>query len=702
MNIRTLFVALTGAVALIVTASAQTPSASDLYQEALRYQESKGDVVKAIEIYKSLISQYPKDAVAPRALLELASCYEKTGQPDAGPTYERIVREYGSSPSAMVARAKLSAPVQKDGFAAAKQVWDDTAGRVTPDGKYLLLTDWDTGDLTLREISSGRQRHVTANPKGSSDFAQDLVPSPDGKSILYNWWDEKAELYDVRLIGRDGGQPRAIFPNRDKNSYAAPIGWTADGTQALVWFRHVDPVNAASVAQTDVLMVPLRGGAPRLIKTFAGNAGAAGTAPGNFRASPTTDYVVFDRALAVGKPERDLFILSLADGSVSPVAPHSATETVLDWYPSGDRLLFLSDRTGTPGMWSIAVVNGRAQGEPVLVRADTGGAGGVGFTNKGDYYYRQISRDLGVAMATLDPSAGKVVGQLERLEGRYQSGQMQAAWSTDGTQIAYVQLTKLGAAMQTGRGGNAQSDQRLAIQTIATGEVRLLQLPMINMVNPVWMPGDKTIVVHGNAQAGQGIYLVDVATGAITAFAVRPPERAGAELNREQPQVSADGRTVFFRRFGSAQQTPVSSLTVMARDLDSTTERTIVAGDVGAFALSPDSKWLAVRPRESSDGHLTIYPASGGEPRRIAENSSQFRADIFAWSHDSRSVLIAKRAESGFDVWRFPIDGSAPQAIGIRLPGSSIIGRISLSPDGRRLAISSEATAPSTWVMQKK
>jgi Tol biopolymer transport system component len=688
-----------------VTASAQTPSASDLYQEALRYQESKGDLVKAIEIYKSLISQYPKDAVAPKALLELASCYEKTGQPDASTTYERIVREYGSSPSATVARAKLSTPVQREGFGVAKQVWDDTADRVTPDGKYLLITDWDTGDLTLRELSSGRQRHVTNNPKGSAtyDFAEEAVPSRDGKTILYSWWDEKASTYDVRLISRDGGQSRVVFSNKDKGAYAAPIGWTADGSSAVVLFRHDGPDPAARVTQTDVLIVPLRGGAPRPVKSFAGNAGANGTAPSSFRVSPTSDYVAFDRALAVGKPERDVFLLSLTDGSVSPIAPHGANEKVLDWFPSGDRLLFLSDRSGTNGLWSVAIVNGRVPGEPTLVRADTGSVGSAGFTDKGDFYYRQITRQPGVAIAPIDPSTGMVTGQLQRLEGRYQSGQTQAAWSTDGTQIAYIQVTKFGAAQQPDRGGPVQADKRLAIQTIATGEVRVLNLPMLNMNNPVWVPGDQTIVLQGNAQAGQGLYVVDLASGTISAFAVRPPERVGTELNREQPQVSRDGRTAFFRRFPIAQQqTPDSALTVMAREFDSSSERTVIPGGVGSFALSPDSRWIAVRPQPSPRGYVFIYPAAGGEPRRIGDGASEFRSDVQTWSPDSRSVIFFKREDRGFELWQFPIDGSAPHALGLRLPLSSIIGRISLTPDGRRLAVSSETVAASTWVMPKK
>jgi hypothetical protein len=48
---------------------------------------------------------------------------------------------------------------------------------------------------------------------------------------------------------------------------------------------------------------------------------------------------------------------------------------------------------------------------------------------------------------------------------------------------------------------------------------------------------------------------------------------------------------------------------------------------------------------------------------------------------------------------QIPLDGSEPQSTGIRLTGQ--LGRISVHPDGRQLALSAQTQRSETWVMPK-
>jgi Tol biopolymer transport system component len=62
----------------------------------------------------------------------------------------------------------------------------DHLGTPSPDGKYLAITDWKTGNLAIRETATGAIRPLTDN-RNWHGWAEFPVPSPDGKQIAYAW-----------------------------------------------------------------------------------------------------------------------------------------------------------------------------------------------------------------------------------------------------------------------------------------------------------------------------------------------------------------------------------------------------------------------------------------------------------------------------------------------------------------------------------
>jgi hypothetical protein len=60
---------------------------------------------------------------------------------------------------------------------------------------------------------------------------------------------------------------------------------------------------------------------------------------------------------------------------------------MLGWFPEGNRILFLSDRGGTWGIWALSVADGQAKGDPMLIKADTGRIWPMGFSRKGEFFY---------------------------------------------------------------------------------------------------------------------------------------------------------------------------------------------------------------------------------------------------------------------------------------------------------------------------
>jgi len=703
MNMKMLLtVGMTGCL-LVAIGVAQTPSAADLYQEARHVQEIKGDVVKAIELYRTIVDRYGADqAIAPKALLELADCYEKLGKSEAVDVYQRIVREYAASGAvAATAQTKLTALAQKGSGPLARQV-QSFDGNISPDGRYAAFQNMN-GDLAIRDVASGRERVLTNCGTSNECKIYGIVPSPDSRFIAYEWntRDKQSEQWTttLRVIGRDGGQPRVVYPNEEKAVGVVPKGWSPDGKSILALMR-----KHSTDRVRDLVLIPASGGAARLVKHFES------LDVNVVRMSPDGRSVAYAMPAASGKPERDLVSLSLDSGREVPMLTHPADDYVLDWFAEGDpRILFGSDRGGTYGIWAARVVDGRTQGEPVLIRPDTGPVWSLGFTGKGDFYYGMNESLREVSIATLDPATGKQTGRLARFEGRFTDGIVAAAWSPDGNRMLYAQGEPAGtAALSNPRGATGPAGHaKPVIQTISTGEVRTLPgLEMLGTGRLAWMPDGRSVIVNGTDSEGEwGLFQVNIETGAFTNMRAAGQYPASSHPNPRAPAVSPDGRRVFFNPGPGGSGV---SRGIVVRDLTSGAEQTVTTRAVGGFALSPDGRWLAAIG-SSIDGprHVFVIPSSGGEPRPLAAVVSGWEIlQPVAWSHDGRFVLVVKVGTSvadsrALEIWQVPLDGTEPRNTGIRWSDSGAgITHISAHPDGRRLAISTALFSTKTWVLQ--
>jgi len=498
----------------------------------------------------------------------------------------------------------------------------------------------------------------------------------------------------------NGGQSRVVDPN-DEKAELVVWGWTSDSRDILVTKTPLAPgAGAAQPRRTPTLfLIPASGGPARQIKQFA-----LGEAPADFALSPDGRYVAYDLPAAAGRPERDLFLVSVKDGVVIPVA-HQADDRMLSWLPDGSGIFFNSDRAGTYGIWTMNMSNGKPAMPATLVKPDTGLISALGFTRNRDFYYETSDRDDDVSIATIDPATGKQIGVPTRLEGRYVGGKMGAAWSPDGARIAYFQDVRLGPARTTPLGGpggpGPAADRRLAIHTLATGDVRLFDLQLRNTGHPAWSRDGRSVVINGaEPESRQGLIQVDL-EGTKTPLVLRQSVK---EPRRLTPAVAPDGRLVFFHLVPPAVNVTLSDEGGIAvRDLASGTERVVVAGRVTAFAISPDGRWIAKTSAQdvsTASNRLIVIPASGGEPTPLAVGVADWKLrGPVAWSPDSRYVFVARTDLRGSDeIVQVPLDGSAPRPTGIVWRGTT--GRIDVHPDGRRIAVSNEGVKSETWVLQ--
>src|ERR1019366_8811872 len=94
-------------------------------------------------------------------------------------------------------------------------------------------------------------------------------------------------------------------------------------------------------------------------------------------------YVVYTRG--TGNVRR-AYIISADGKSDVPLLPGSSSSRTPVWTPDGSRIVFVSDRSGSPGLWSVRVTDGKPLGEPELL-APSFDADAMRFARDGSLFY---------------------------------------------------------------------------------------------------------------------------------------------------------------------------------------------------------------------------------------------------------------------------------------------------------------------------
>src|SRR5215813_10619798 len=214
-------------VAVLASAAAEkkadTPEA--LLGAAIHQEEAEGNLEAAIAAYKKFLVQHAgNQSLAAQAQFHLGVCYEKLGNSEARKAYERVVTDYADQQEvAKQAQARLAAMSvrAREGEAAAmitRRVWSgpevNPVGSVSPDGRQLTFVHRDTGDLALRDLTTGRNRRLTNNGNWATAYAEGSTFSPDGKQIAYSWFTNTFdELRILPTSAPEGTKPRVLLSN---------------------------------------------------------------------------------------------------------------------------------------------------------------------------------------------------------------------------------------------------------------------------------------------------------------------------------------------------------------------------------------------------------------------------------------------------------------------------------------------------------
>ena len=695
-RVRCLVLALTIALGAGLLAATQKPvqQAEVLFESAKQKEVVEGKLQEAIQIYQRIVQDHPTNrGVAAKALLRMGQCYERLGQADARKAYERLVREFGDQAEAVAeARARLSAlvvpPAAKKGGLSVRQVWigdADLTGSPSSDGRLMATTDWYTGNIAVRDLTTGETRRVTTTGDimRSTAFGFFAKYSPDNKQIAYAWFDRKDDLFELRVVAADGTGDRALC--RRENAYFYPNSWTPDGRSILAV---LDLAKAGAIVSRQIVLVSAESGAVRVLKS------QSESDPSSISVSPDGRFIVYDvpQADLVPTPgprppfRQDIALMSLQDGRETKLVEHPADDSSPIWTPDGRRVLFVSDRTGSAGLWAVEVADGKVVAPAELVRPDMK-VRPLGFAASGTLFYGLSSDISEVYMATLDLQAGRLLDRPAPVSQRIVARRTRASWSPDGKFLAYVSATD-----------PAPPGMTITLRALETGEERDVHVEGQVIRQLGWFPDGTALVVPGlDANRKPSVFRVDVKSGAISTIVQRE-----AQAFRDA-KVTHDGKTLVYLSYAN------DGKMLGVRDLRSGQDKIIMKSGYWpeSMGLSPDGQQVAVTASTGVEMDapqvLVVVPVSGGEPRELQriEKPRSFLSFV-AWIPDGTHILCGIRQsgagpQAKTEYLLVPVAGGEPKKIALPMSG---ITQFSFHPDGRRVAFDAGRSSSEVWAIE--
>lgn len=671
-----------------LTAGVYQDEAQVLLKAAAHQELVQGDLEAAIEIYEKILDQYPSERnVAAEALLKLGMSYEKLGKNEAKEAYERLLKDYADqSDQAQRARTRLEeldkTEPRPDSGPTMRRVWVDSdktyfpdfSSTPSPDGRYLPFIDWATGDVAVHDLQTGVNRFLTtAKPISGTKYegsAYSTAFSPDGTQVAYSYGNADPDRYELRIVSFKPGnetQPRVIYSN-PQLKYLHANGWTPEGKRILVTLQQED-----RTAQFGFVSVET--GKLTLVKSSFWSLPWA-------KLSPDGRYIAYYFFPQRDAETRDIYIVASDGSNEVSIVNHPADDRLIDWSPSGDQLLFNSNRGGTEGIWTQRIANGRAIGAAELVKGNVGQIRPFCIASDGKIYYLAGKGHRDIFTVTLDPDSGKIAGPPSKMPSLTEGKNRGIAWSPDGKHLAYVDM----------REGSFSGT--LVVQSLVDGVEKEIntQPNKVVFAGLRWSPDGTRLLYTGRSPANEtGLYIVDVDTG-------------NAQLLRQTKDEEtilypagwpSNGEEIYFSSCCSPRS-------VLARNLATGVERKIFQLSKETFkapALSPDARSLALFERDGSEIALKLVSTVNGEARNLYQiPDTESQPHGLSWAPDGLFIYFTvQREKRSQELWRVSVDGGEAISTGLSYER---LGGIAFHPNGRQLAFSGSELEHELWVME--
>jgi Tol biopolymer transport system component len=257
--------------------------------------------------------------------------------------------------------------------------------------------------------------------------------------------------------------------------------------------------------------------------------------------------------------------------------------------------------------------------------------------------------------------------------------EMNASWSPDGTQYAYVQ--SIGGSTDTTmlRGGGGEIWLRSVQGEWSRPLMESFEEKEITCTNPRFAPDGQRIAFERWASDGYTIWVTTVGGAA--------PVRLVPERNHQHyPAWSPDGNWIAYRaNIGDErvlEKAPFGGGSPVA----------LAKASASFVVWSPTGESIAW-----GGGPVYIVSASGGTPRRLTDQPS----NSLAFSRDGTKLYFIVQRNSAWQLWSVVLSsGEQRLERTIEVPASATVQGLTLHPDGARLTTSVVTVREDIWLLE--
>jgi Tol biopolymer transport system component len=254
-------------------------------------------------------------------------------------------------------------------------------GAPSPDGRFLSGIHPESGELLIRDLTSGIQRRL-GHKAAMQEHASLSVFSPDSKFIAYGWLNADRR-YELRIADVDSLTEQTVF-RINGDGMVRPSAFTPDSKQILTLLVRGPRVS-------EIALISIETGAARIVKRLYGDP------PRRIDLSPDGRWIVYRNSqLAVDGSSEQRLVIGL-DGDLSPM------------FSRDSRALFLIARDAA--LWRA----GLDDHKPIQIHAGIGPAYLQGTTQDGRVYFGLRVGAGNVYRAKFDAAAGKLGSEPEAI-----------------------------------------------------------------------------------------------------------------------------------------------------------------------------------------------------------------------------------------------------------------------------------------------
>ena len=612
------------------------------------------------------------------------------------------------SPQARRTRSLVPTGAAPTTSVATRRVWNDPAedgeagSDLSPDGRLYAFCAVPDCRLAVRTLATGATRYLTQPNAVSGGSAYTPAFARDGKRIAFAWDDDTLPGYEVRVISLDGFGMRTIYrPMRDNSP--TPMDWTPDDRFVLASEDLPDRTSR-------LILIPAAGGTPRALKSFL-----EWQSPSQARVAPDGKFVAYDYRPKKDDIGRDIFVLALDGSRESAVVTGPSDDHLVGWTPDG-RLVFTSDRAGSPAVYVQTIAEGRARGEPTLIKKDLWRGTGLHMGANGTLFYSVQTGDRDVFSATFDPMSATLLSKPVALSQHPGEPHTVPDVSSDGQHIVYATgSAEIGRLVR-------QKYARFGATTItvgplSAGESRTLRPKVAGLMSVAWGKDPGEIFMQARDDKGRfAMQRLDLKTGDLAVLdsasatnAISLPSPDGQWLyrawsTRNKPRDQIWHLDAFHRPDGQRRElfvAPAPGLGPLHLNINFNLFRRPVL-------LSPDGRALvfAIANVDSQfSNQVLVVPTDGGSARELVSRR-EFPHQILApagFTPDGKFLLVMAMQTSGWpargarELWRLPMSGGAPQKV--EMPRNDF-DVPALTPDGKHIVFSAGRVSLEYWVLE--